>query len=121
GCDDSPTGIDSLLVGSWTTGRQNAIYEFILNLSSDGTFEYRIEEYNKSDKPTAWTRVRGTYIVDGNALRFSPAKAETWSIYATDPNPRPVSAPATLFEDCTYELPDGRLRLRYISYPADAP
>ena len=103
-------------------------YQKRLTLATNGRFtatssSYGLYEGQQRNDPSAWTRIEGSYRVDGNRIEFTPETMTWWDHFesATHPAPRQSAYPwGTLFDDATFLVKGDTLTLGFNVYPADA-
>ena len=133
GCKE-PAGVErSKLVGSWRQATQNlspsGTYEFRLTFTESGTFisdgsMYGVYSGQPSKELSAYTRIEGTYVADGDRLVLNPRRLTTWDRFFGPSSPEKVYDPypySEYFDNARYHLEGSTLTLNYTTYPADAP
>ena len=133
-CEDT-TGVKTgPLDGTWIAapeaGRPSGRYERTLTFR-DGSFTFEVRSYgiyggHSGDELSAYYRVEGTYgiEIEGNGIDFRPVRIVWWDRFygANSPETARDAYPGeTIFDDARYELEWPLLRLRFTTYPADAP
>jgi hypothetical protein len=135
GCSDGASTGPQLepLTGHWVSQRfslgESASYEQHLTLSSLRRFASEARNYGSypgqgPEEFSGYSRVEGTYSVDGDRLQFHPQRLVWWDLFYGKDSPVQVVQPypyGTLFDGNRFEIVDDRLTLRYLSYPFDAP
>ena len=123
----------SVLSGHWISQRfslgESASYEHHLTLSRFRSFASEARNYGSypgqgPDEFSGYTRVEGTYRVDGDRLHFHPVRQVSWDLFYGRGSPVEIIEPypyGTLFDSTRFEIVAERLTLRYLSYPFDAP
>jgi hypothetical protein len=121
------------LTGHWISQRfalgESASYEHHLTLSPFLKFVSEARNYGSypgqgPDDFSGYTRVEGTYRVDGDRLQFRPLRQVSWDLFYGQNSPVQVIEPypyGTLFDGARFEIVAERLTLHYLSYPLDAP
>lgn len=121
------------LAGHWVSQRfalgDSASYEHHLTLSPFRRFASEARNYGAypgqgPDEFSGYSRVEGTYSIDGDRLRLSAQRLVWWDLFYGQNSPVQIIQPypyGTLFDGTRFEISADRLTLRYLSYPADAP
>ncbi len=121
------------ILGRWVTQRfdlgPSASYEHHLTFSPFRRFASEVRNYGSypgqgPEEFSGYSRVEGTYNIDGNRLRFSPKRLVWWDLFYGKNSPTQTIEPypyGSLFDDARSEIVGDRLTLRYVSYPSDAP
>ena len=122
------------LVGEWVTAPMdlspNGWYDIRMTYGYDGSYVFEARDYGiypgqARDFLSAYTRLEGSYRVDGDSIFRSARRQTTWdSFYGLTSAPvvRDI-APNDHFINWSskYTIVGSRLILDYYSYPADAP
>ena len=126
GCTN-PVTIEDELVGSWAvheTLRPRGSMDRVLAFDSDGRFTFTVNTYGvyeNTDALSAYEKLRGHYAVESNRLVLELRSNEIWDSFYKNSTPSTSAITGTLFDDCMFSIAGNELRLRYTSYPADAP
>lgn len=104
-------------------------HQSALTLESNGRFastssSYGLYEGQDRNAPSAWTRIEGTFRVEGVRLHFAPNRLVWWDRFESPQSamPRESAYPwGSLFDDATFTVDADMLRLAFNVYPADAP
>ena len=138
GCAESMLGLGAAqgaptLAGEWRTAPDDigdfGWHQRTLTLLPDGRFastsaSHGLYEGQRRNDLSTWTRVEGTYRVDGDRLHFEPILQRWWDHYEAANFPAPRHAPypwRTLFDDATFVVTLDSLWLDFNVYPADVP
>ncbi len=138
GCSESVLELRTIpgapgLAGEWAAEPDDigptGWYQKRLTLHPDGRFasisaSYGLYEGQKRNEPSAWTRINGSFRVDGNRVHFTPETMTWWDHFesADFPAPRHAAYPwGTLFDDATFVVEGNVLTLHFNVFPADAP
>ena len=122
------------LVGEWATAPMdlspNGWYEIRMTYGSDGAYTFEARDYGiypgqARDFLSAYSRLEGSYRVEGDSIHRMARRETTWdSFYGLSSAPvvRDI-APNDYFINWSskYMIVGSRLILDYYSYPADAP
>jgi hypothetical protein len=119
------------LIGTWKTApvdlEPSGWYETLLGFSKYGAFESEVRSYGihpgqDRNELSAYSRIEGTYRIDGDRLSFESNRLVWWEpqFYGSQEQ---VLEPyrISLYDDGRYDLEGERLLLQYTAYPADAP
>jgi hypothetical protein len=120
------------LIGNWLTAREDlqpaSWYQTELSFTPFGVFYSEVRSYElisgqNRDGLSAYSRIEGTYLKEGNRLRFQPRRLVWWDAFYGVGSPEQVEEPyrAPLYDSASYIIQDDRLTLSYLSYPLDAP
>jgi uncharacterized protein (TIGR03066 family) len=109
GCkkDKPEPKIDSEIVGLWMDTSSH-----ILEFRSNGKFSLQIIA-------DSYTTLYGTYSIQGDSIQVKIKSQEVRT--GTGPGVKTNVPEYTLYEKGTFEVNDEKLKLKYISYPFDAP
>jgi hypothetical protein len=135
GCSDrAPTEPGpQTLKGHWISQRfslgESDSYEHHLILSPFRSFASEARTYGSypgqgADEFSGYSRVEGTYSIDGDRLHFHPKRLVWWDLFYGQSSPVQIIQPypyGTVFDSARFEIVAERLTLRYLSYPLDAP
>lgn len=99
--------IDSEIVGFWVDDSDR-----VLNFKDNGEFTLQIIT-------DVYTTLYGTYSLQGDSLKVKIKAQEIRT--GTGPGVKTDVTEYALYEKGTFEVKDNKLKLKYISYPADAP
>jgi hypothetical protein len=130
GCVTDPASED--LVGSWRTAPEDLSpsgwYQSRLSFNVFGVFESEVRDYGlypgqDRNALSAYSRIEGTYRVEGDRLIFRTSRMVWWDRFYGARSPEQVEEPyhASLYDDARYTVQGDRLILQYLSYPFDAP
>lgn len=131
-CSESsaPVG-SSQIVGAWMAPREtlhpNGSMTRYLGFSESGTFQYSAESYGvypgqSAGTLSAYTRISGTYQIDGDRLTMTGNRTATWDSFYGANSPETVQNVNTeMFKDARFRIALSTLILDFTTYPADAP
>jgi hypothetical protein len=128
GTSSTAPKIESPLVGGWITPREELHPTGSMNrylaFAEDGTFSYVGNMYGiyggGDGVLAAYTRITGTYRIEGDRLIATATKEATWdSRYFPKETVRNVNY--SFLDQATFKIMGSFLILDYIIYPADAP
>ena len=137
-CSESAVGVrltaDAAgLTGHWIAAPNDVgavgWHQSTLTLETNGRFastssSYGLYEGQHRNAPSSWTRIEGTFRVDGVRLHFEPKRLVWWDQFESPASatPQETAYPwGSLFDDATFTVDGDMLRLAFNVYPADAP
>ena len=133
-CSDRVTGPGpQSLSGHWVSQRfhlgPSASYEQHLTFGPFMRFASEARNYGSypgqgPDEFSGYSRVEGTYGIDGDRLHFHPQRVVEWDLFYGPNSPVEIIQPypyGTVFDSARFDIAVDRLTLRYLSYPLDAP
>jgi hypothetical protein len=121
------------LVGHWITApedlRPSGWHQYHLTFSANGRFTTEVRSFGlisgqRGDGLSAYYRTEGTFVTEGDRLIFQPIRSVWWDAFYGINSPVHVEEPhphTGFYDGAHYVVASGRLTLRYLSYPADAP
>jgi len=119
---------DETLIGTWAYTTESSPRGYVINeitFNSEGLFTknltwYGIYEGQNSDELSGWTEITGDFEVNENKLIVTANKSVSWdAFYSTDPVT--TIETETLYTNCTFDIDEKILELKYLTFPADAP
>jgi len=129
--DSSAPVISSPIVGAWIapseTLHPTGSMTRQIGFSESGEFRYSANSYGiypgqSAGTLSAYTRISGTYQIDGDRLTITGNRTATWdSFYGANSPERVTDVNTEVFKDARFRIVTGNLILDYITYPADAP
>jgi hypothetical protein len=119
---------DETLTGKWAYTTESKPRGYVINeitFNNDLSFIKRITWYGiyegqDLDELSGWTEITGNFEVNENNLIITANKSVSYdSFFSTDP----VTTIKTeiLYTNCTFDIDEKTLELRYLTFPADAP
>jgi hypothetical protein len=132
GCDPATSPSESPVAGRWASTRDalnpTGSYQGFLTFEG-ASYAAEVRNYGlypgqRSDDLSAYSRIEGTFRVDGDSLRFSPKRLITWDRFYGADSPvhvEDLAGQAAQSSAAHFSRDVHRLTLRYFSYPADAP
>jgi hypothetical protein len=132
-CDNQPVApkVVSPLVGDWVAPTENlhpkGTMTRRLGISESGEFTFRTDMFGiyPGQNPSylsAYTRMTGTFTIDGDKLVLTATRVATWdSFYGAGSQERVETVNTVLLDQAHFGIVGQTLTLNYVSYPADAP
>lgn len=132
GCNPATSPHDSPVAGRWATIREplNPTGSYQGFLTFDGAAyvsevrDYGLYPGQQPNDLSAYSRIEGTFRVEGDSLRFSPQRLITWDRFYGPDSPERIenlAGQAAQSSAAHFSLDLHWLTLRYFTYPADAP
>jgi hypothetical protein len=118
------------LVGYWKSAPENlepsGSYETWLSFNSFGGFEQQVRGYGiypgqGQNELSAYTKIKGTYRIEGDRLIFDSDRQAWWDPTFYGPDEHEAKDDSRLYDEGRFTLDGDHLVLHYISYPLDAP
>ena len=133
-CEDHDDDIDNNIYSALTrttwidtvsVSQDGGYYVNQLTFNDDETFTAKFSTFGiypaqSKNELSGWLVYTGNYTVSNDSLYFTANEVTSWDSFFNK-DPETVHEPQLIFENCTFKLNDGLLRLSYTIYPADAP
>ncbi len=125
--DDQIAPVNSSLVGTWidSVSVLDGYYVNTLEIDNSGAFLDKSDAFGvypgqTSSQLSGYFVRTGKFQTESNRIGFLVEKVVSWdSFFGGEPETTIESY--TIFENCTFDVRDDLLELRYTTYPADAP
>lgn len=130
GCTRSTEVVPVSLVGRWASRAEPlgpaGSLRYTLLLDADGKFTDDVRTFGAypGQDPgdvSSYSTITGTYVVNGDALVFTPEQMVSWDHFYGSPPVVTTWTWGTLYEGAHFTVTPWTLTLSYTTYPADAP
>lgn len=119
---------DETLNGTWAYTTDSNPRGYIINeitFNNDGSFTKKITwhgiyEGQDSDELSAWTEITGNFEANEDILIITATKFITWDSFLSA-DPVTTIKTELLYRNCTFDINEKILELKYLTFPADAP